>query len=130
MKRVKGFVETLSTPDLAAKLCYRRGVFGFTPLHEAVSFNRYQVLEYLLVKSNAAHVNCRANSGYTPLHLAASNGNIECIGVLLRNKADILAKDEFGKTPKQTASLTTRKDVLRTLHSEGMTMFHYACMVS
>ena len=64
-------------------------------------------------------INARANTGYTPLHLAASAGSIECVQVLLRYNADIAAKDDYGKTSRQTAALSSKKEIVRLLISEG-----------
>ena len=117
LKRVTEFVESLDTKTLEEKLANRKGVFGYTPLHEAVASGHAKVLDFLLKK--AGDVNCRANSGYTPLHLAASSGHAECVRVLLNNKADISMVDEYGKTPKQTAELSSKNSIVRLLRSEG-----------
>ncbi|KAL5463452.1 hypothetical protein EMCRGX_G032347 [Ephydatia muelleri] len=101
---------------LDAKLANHKGVFGYTPLHEATANGHYSVLDYLLGEGGT--VNCRANSGYTPLHLAASSGHVECVKVLLKHDADISMTDEFGKTPKQTAELSSKASIVRLLRSE------------
>ena len=117
--KVKEFVEKLDDKALAEKLANRKGVFGYTPLHEAVASGRADVLDYLLEKTKNTHVNCRANSGYTPLHLAASSGHVECVKKLLEHSADISITDEYGKTPKQTAELSSKASIVRLLRSEG-----------
>lgn len=99
------------------RLNNRRGVFGYTPLHEAVSGNKSKVIPHLTVEG--ANVNARANSGYTPLHLAASAGHIDCVKVLLESGADISLTDDYGKTPKQTAGLSSKSNIVRLLRSEG-----------
>ena len=119
VKRVKEFVEQLDGDTLTEKLANRKGVFGYTPLHEAVASGHQKVLDFLLQRTNNAHVNCRANSGYTPLHLAASSGHGECVRVLLGHGADIAITDEYGKTPKQTAELSSKRSIVRLLRSEG-----------
>ncbi len=119
LTRVKKFVEKLSDDDLAEKLWNKKGVFGYTPLHEAVASGKAEVLDYVLKKTGNAHVNCRANSGYTPLHLAASSGHKDCVKALLNHGADIGILDEYGKTPKQTAELSSKGSIVRLLRSEG-----------
>ena len=110
--------ENIGQKLLDEKLNNRKGVFGYTPLHEAVASGHSKVLSFLL--GEGGDVNCRANSGYTPLHLAASSGHADCVRVLLRKKADISMTDEYGKTPKQTAELSSKNSIVRLLRSEGM----------
>ena len=117
---VKSFVEQLESVDaLKDKLARKRGVFGYTPLHEAVAGGNHEVLDYLLTTTSSAHVNSRAKSGFTCLHVAASSGHISCLRVLLKNGADISIRDDYGKTPKQTAELSGKGLAVRILGSEG-----------
>ena len=120
LKRVEECVKVLDKPALDSKLANHKGVFGYTPLHEATANGHAPVLDYLL--SKGGDVNCRANSGYTPLHLAASSGHVDCVKVLLKHSADISITDEFGKTPKQTAELSSKNGIVRLLRSEGKPM--------
>ena len=115
-KKVERYVQSHKT-ELPAKLVYRRGVFGYTPIHEAVSSGHSKVLELLL--NHDGDPNCRANSGYTPLHLAASSGHVDCVRVLLENNANISNTDEYGKTPIQTAELSSKHGVMKVLKSAG-----------
>ncbi len=52
-----------------------------------------------LLINRGAHVNEGNKSGMTPLHLAARGNNKELVKLLLANKADVNAKDNFGETP-------------------------------
>ena len=91
-------------------------MLGYTPLHEAVSGNKPNVISFLLEKG--ANINMRANlSGYryTPLHLAASAGHIDCVKVLLNYGADVSLTDTFGRAPKDLSS----KSIIRLLKSKG-----------
>lgn len=119
LKKVKEYVEMLDDKELDERLANRKGVFGYTPLHEAVASGKAEVLDYLLDKTKNAHVNCLANSGYTPMHLAASSGNRECAKKLLEHSADFSITDEYGKTPVQTAELSSKEKIVRLLKSEG-----------
>lgn len=119
-KKVTEFVNNITDPKaLEDRLANRKGVFGYTPLHEAVASGHHKVLDFLLGKAGDGHVNCRANSGYTPLHLAASSGHGECVRVLLKHNADISVTDEYGKTPKQTAELSSKSSIVKILRSAG-----------
>ena len=117
--KVKKYIETLSDEELIAKLSTRKGVFGYTPLHLAVAGGHTEVLEYLLSKCSKELVNCTANSGYTPLHLAASSGHRNSIKTLLKHGANIGALDEYKKSPKQSAELSSKSSIVRLLRSEG-----------
>lgn len=119
LKTIKEFVEEHDQETVCNILSNRRGVFGYTLLHEAVADGKADVLDYLLEKSSNVHVNCRANSGYTPLHLAASSGHRQCARTLLQHGADISITDDFGKTPRQTAELSSKASIVHLLRSEG-----------
>ena len=119
LKKIKTFVEDIDPQILGEKLANRKGVFGYTPLHEAVASGKPEVLRFLLARTGNANVNCRANSGYTPLHLAASSGHGKCVRALLEHGADIGCVDEYGKTPKQTAELSSKSSIVKLLRSEG-----------
>ncbi len=120
METIITLVEQVESSTLAGMLGGRRGVLGFTPLHEAVASGHALVLDYLLEKTNNAHVNTQSNAGYTPLHLAASSGQKECAEKLLEHSADMMARDEWGKTAVQAAELNARKSIIRLLKIEGM----------
>ena len=123
-------------PNRAAlndRLANRKGVFGYTPLHEAVASGHSNVLDTLLDRAGETHVNCRANSGYTPMHLAASSGHVNCVKVLLKHNADIGVMDEYGKTPKQTAELSSKVAIVRILKGAGrcivIIVTYYSCYI-
>ena len=125
-KKVNDFIKHFDRKALDDRLANRKGVFGYTPLHEAVASGHHKVLDLLLSKAGNTHVNCRANSGYTPLHLAASSGHAECVKVLLKHNSDIGVTDEYGKTPKQTAELSSKNSIVRILRSAGK--FYLVCV--
>ena len=119
LKKVREVVDKLNEEELSEKLATQKGVFqGYTPLHEAVASGNQNVLEFLLEKTNA-NVDIRAKKGYTPLHVAASMGHEECVKVLLNHRADVSLTDEYGKTPRQTAELSSKHRIVRLLRSEG-----------
>lgn len=114
VKEVREYVEQIHNLD--NQLTSKTG--GLTPLHEAVKNGHYRVVDYLLNKVGSV-VNCPSDGGYTPLHFAASKGHVETLMVLLKHGADVKAEDEYGKTPKQTAELSSKRNAVRILRSAG-----------
>ncbi|XP_078352523.1 leucine-rich repeat serine/threonine-protein kinase 2-like isoform X1 [Oculina patagonica] len=98
------------------KLEERVGFLGYTPLHEATNQGQTSVVRLLLLYG--ANANAKANGFYTPLHIAASMDNLDCVAELLKHNADITSKDEFGKTPYETAVIHKCKKSARVLKSE------------
>ena len=106
-------------------LAYRSGLFGYTRLHEAVSKGHSEVLALLLQHGGDNMINYKCGGGYTPLHLAASSGDVSCVQVLLASNADISIVDGFGKTPLQTAELISKHAVAKVLRSAGEDEYLY-----
>ena len=115
LDKIEEFLRTC-TGDLRM-LSSRQGVFGYMPIHEAVSSGHTRVLQLLLEKG--CNPNYRTNSGHTPLHLVASSGHIECARVLLEKNADVTIKDEYGKTPMETAKSNRKYGIVRLLQNAG-----------
>lgn len=123
LRELARLVETMKDTTLAEMLASRKGCFGYTPLHEAVAGGKTKILDFLLEKVEGLPsnpINIKANSGYTPLHLAASSGHQDCVRVLIKRGADISITDEYGKTAKQTAELSSKSKIVQILRSEGM----------
>lgn len=55
----------------------------------------------------------KTNSGATPLHLAASEGLLDCVETLIQAGADILAQDDMGNTPLDWARMGCHREVAR-----------------
>ena len=95
-------------------------MFHYTALHQAASSGKVEDLDYLLKRTGNAHVNSRANSGYTPLHLAASSGHKDCVRLLIEHGADINTVDEYEKAPWEVAEIGRAKEgIIRLFRSEG-----------
>ncbi|KAL4369673.1 hypothetical protein GQ457_05G019800 [Hibiscus cannabinus] len=71
---------------------------GWNEVHVAVAFDRTADLEVLLRKGKQETLDWRDKEGRTPLHLAATKGNIECAKMLVESGADKNAKSNDGRT--------------------------------
>jgi len=122
--KVKEYVDTLNDDTLKEKLKTRSGVFGYTPVHEAVMSKSTGVLRFLLGKAKelkVSVVNIKALNGYTPLHLATSQGDLETVVALLHYGADTGIRDDYEKTPLHTAELGRGNEVIvNALKTEGI----------
>ena len=117
--KLKQIKELLSQdPDAVSLINEPAGVFGYTPIHEAVSGRRADILRVLL--AYGGNVDVSSNGRYTPVQIAASIGDVDCIRVLLEFDADLSLPDEFGKTPIATAELNRRGKAGRLLRTHGM----------
>ena len=66
-----------------------------------------------------ADVNAKTNTGWTPLHAAASNGNAEVILVLVKARADVNAKTNTGWTPLHAAATFGHAEVIPIFVKSG-----------
>ena len=69
---------------------------GHTALHWLCAKGYKGLVVWLI--GQGADVNMRNNEGSTPLHAAASNGNIDCVQMLLHYGADPSVKDAYSET--------------------------------
>jgi ankyrin repeat protein len=57
--------------------------------------------------------------GKTPLHVAAGFGHVDVVVLLLARQADINARDNGGKTPRQLAKASGHHNVAELLRRRG-----------
>ncbi len=78
-------------------------------LHYTAREGNYKISRLLIEKG--ANVNSQSNQGYTPLILAAYNGNIEIVELLMENGADKTLTDKNKKNAIDYAKENSKKDV-------------------
>jgi ankyrin repeat protein len=70
--------------------------------------------------SHDADPNLREQGGFTPLHVAAQNGDVEIIRALLLGGADLTYKSENGRTAMDIA-MDVGHEMATALLGEGVT---------
>ncbi len=105
---------------------------GLTCAHAAAQEGHLEVLETLLEAEEKKAGNERGGAdprrtmswsttkeGHTPLHLAASSGNVDCLKRLIAAGADVNAKDAKGVTPLILSAFVDQLSSVRALLSAG-----------
>ena len=69
--------------------------------------------------ADGADVNDTNEDGYTPMHLAAIYGELECVRLLLQNNANKEAPDNDGKTPLHWAAHEGKVECVAALLEAG-----------
>ncbi|GCB62655.1 NF-kappa-B inhibitor beta-like [Scyliorhinus torazame] len=91
---------------------------GFTPLHEAVLLNDFQIVAYLLTFEfdlNAKEM----HAGRTALHLAVEEQNQQIVKLLLDKRADVHAETYSGYTPIYLAMYRPDSGIIQMLRDSG-----------
>ncbi|EGD74808.1 caseinolytic protease C [Salpingoeca rosetta] len=100
-------------------------------LCKAAQFNDTQALEKLL--QQGADVDDRHQLGWTALHVAAVNGNVDACRVLLEHGASVDLEDEYFPNMSRAAIIQRQRDFSSRLYPHmstvGMTALHYAALV-
>jgi ankyrin repeat protein len=100
---------------------------GETPLYRACYYGNYVVVELMLAKAKEFGYNIidiTNNDGWTPLHTACAEGELQTVRVLMENHAIADKKDKIGQTPLHVASAADRDETVTFLLSkpEGRTL--------
>ncbi|XP_050446201.1 serine/threonine-protein phosphatase 6 regulatory ankyrin repeat subunit A isoform X1 [Cataglyphis hispanica] len=105
-------VETLL--GYGAEVHVRGGKLRETPLHIAARVLDGDRCALMLLKSGAGP-NLTTDDGQTPVHVAASHGNLATLLLLLEDGGDPMFKSKNGETPLHLACRGCRADVVRQL---------------
>jgi ankyrin repeat protein len=102
---------------------------AWTALHEAVDVassseqgSSCDIVELLLDRFDARHVDARAPNNSTPLHIAAARGNISCARLLVASKADLDARNDAGNAPLHLAARNKHLDLVLYLVSNAASL--------
>jgi hypothetical protein len=90
---------------------------GFTPLHNAASSDRKDIVEYLL--SLGISIDLKDNSGWTPLQWTIQPDLKDMAGFLISKGAQVNDRDISGSTPLHWAVFYARKDMVELLLDRG-----------
>ncbi|XP_012062616.1 PREDICTED: serine/threonine-protein phosphatase 6 regulatory ankyrin repeat subunit A [Atta cephalotes] len=139
-------VETLL--GYGAEVHVRGGKLRETPLHIAARVPDGDRCALMLLKSGAGP-NLTTDDGQTPVHVAASHGNLVTLLLLLDDGGDPMFKSKNGETPLHLACRGCRADVVKhliefvkekkgpevatayvnSLTNEGASALHYAAQI-
>lgn len=75
--------------------------FNVYPIHSSVAIKSYNITKMLI--DAGAIINVKQQAGFTPLHAAAQQGDIEIIILLLEHNAEVDIRMEGGKLPADLA---------------------------
>ena len=112
---------SLSLVMLSSILCYRN---MYTMLLSAASDGNVELVKQLV--KNGANVNIQNREGATPLHMAASGGQVEIlpnagaiVEILLKAGADVNIQDTDGDTPLHYAAYKGHTEAVEALLNAG-----------
>ncbi|XP_022246027.1 leucine-rich repeat serine/threonine-protein kinase 1-like [Limulus polyphemus] len=94
--------------------------FGRTALHAAATNENETCARILLQAGANPNIACGAkHHSKTPLHVAAENGHISIVKLLMEYQADLVAKDSGGLTAMDLAEKNENHEVMEVLKSEA-----------
>jgi len=95
----------------------------YSPLHDAVDFKNYPIIQMLLTHGAVPDVfDCNM---FTPLHRAVSNKDHDIAILLLENKANPNTVNAYDETPFVTAIMKSDHDMVSILFKYGVVIDPY-----
>lgn len=85
---------------------------GKKSIHLAVENNNTKAVESILSGQGKKNVNAIDDSGWTSLHYAAQNGNLDMVKLLIKNGAEFKAMDKDGRAPIHIAAFYGRTNIV------------------
>jgi ankyrin repeat protein len=99
--------------------------YRMTPLMWAAYSGQKNIVEFFLDQGAGQTVHpMPTRFCQTPLHLAAQQGHVEVVKVLLSQKVNVNAKDIFGDTPLHSAVLGGHNELVELLITNGAEVDH------
>ena len=95
------------------------GMYGRTPLYYAVLQGQSEVVSFLLAKGADPKFGAGWKGNDTPLHVAAHNGNLACVQLLLSNGVPVDIKNDTKQTPLFLAAEFLHPAVVTCLLDHG-----------
>jgi len=91
-----------------------------TPLHAAASGKHSKIIRLLL--DHGAAVNARQHGGWTAMHAAAQNGDLESARQLVAAGADIAARADNNQSPLDLALTKAQQAMVEYLEGNGASL--------
>jgi ankyrin len=89
-----------------------------TLMHTAATYDRVTIMRKLLKLQRDA-INVADQTGKTPLHLAAQNGHVGVVNLLLNAGSNVHTKDRTGMTPLHFAAAEGNEKIVKILLQVG-----------
>lgn len=114
---IYGNLQAVKDQVEAGELINDYDEYGFTPLVEAVMFNKKDMVYFLL--SQGADPNFASVTGYGPLHWACEIGDIELCEMLLAKGADPNSFSRYGQPVLVLPYLRDQESIKAALYKKG-----------
>lgn len=92
---------------------------GFTALGLACFFGHVEVVKLLLLEKANPNLSSANSFKVTPLHSACAISNFEIANLLIRNGADVNARQQQGVTPLHSAAYNGKIELVKLLIQNG-----------